>query len=134
MTLLMLAIFMVMVGDRQPLSGRRAASCRSWSAFPRSRSACCNSCSILRDWRDTEAARATVALKMAEEQVARMPAAACQFDMPSENACSPRARSTPEVVRKEMIVWGYFLGLIGGILLFGFYITVPIFLVAFLRF
>lgn len=41
---------------------------------------------------------------------------------------------TPEVVRKEKIVWGYILALIGGILVFGFYITVPIFLVAFLRF
>jgi hypothetical protein len=41
---------------------------------------------------------------------------------------------TPEVVRKEMIVWGYIFALIGSILLFGFYITVPIFLVVFLRF
>lgn len=41
---------------------------------------------------------------------------------------------TPEVRRKEIIVWGYILSLIGGILLFGFYITVPIFLVSFLRF
>jgi hypothetical protein len=40
----------------------------------------------------------------------------------------------PETVRKEIIVWGYILGLIGSILLFGFYITVPIFLVVFLRF
>lgn len=40
---------------------------------------------------------------------------------------------TPEVVRREIIVWGYVLGLIGSILLFGFYITVPIFLVVFLR-
>lgn len=41
---------------------------------------------------------------------------------------------TPEVRRKEMIVWGYILALIGGILVFGFYITVPIFLVSFMRF
>ena len=40
---------------------------------------------------------------------------------------------TPEVVRKEIIVWGYILALIGSILLFGFYISVPIFLVVFLR-
>ena len=37
-------------------------------------------------------------------------------------------------VRREIIVWGYFLGLIACILLFGFRIAVPIFLVAFLRF
>ena len=41
---------------------------------------------------------------------------------------------TPEVVRREIIVWGFILALIGSILLFGFYISVPIFLVAFLRF
>ena len=41
---------------------------------------------------------------------------------------------TPEVVRKELIVWGYIFALIGSILLFGFYIAVPVFLVAFLRF
>ena len=40
---------------------------------------------------------------------------------------------TPEVVRKELIMWGYVLALIVGILLFGFYITVPVFLVVFLR-
>ena len=37
-------------------------------------------------------------------------------------------------VRREIIVWGYFLALIAGILLFGFRITVPVFLIAFLRF
>ena len=37
-------------------------------------------------------------------------------------------------MRREIIVWGYFLGLIAGILLLGFRIAVPVFLVAFLRF
>ena len=37
-------------------------------------------------------------------------------------------------MRREIVVWGYFLGLIACILLFGFRITVPIFLIAFLRF
>ncbi len=50
------------------------------------------------------------------------------------NADGLAVEYTPEVVRKEMIVWGYIFGLIGSILLFGFYITVPIFLVVFLRF
>ena len=46
----------------------------------------------------------------------------------------PVTEYTPAVVRKEIIVWGYLLALIGSILLFGFYITVPLFLVIFLRF
>lgn len=41
---------------------------------------------------------------------------------------------TPEVVRREIIVWGYILGLIGSILLFGFYVSIPVFLVTFLHF
>jgi hypothetical protein len=49
------------------------------------------------------------------------------------NADGLAVEYTQEVVRKEIIVWGYIFGLIGSILLFGFYITVPIFLVVFLR-
>ena len=38
------------------------------------------------------------------------------------------------MVRREIILWSYFLGLIGGILLFGFWPTIPVFLLLFLRF
>jgi Tripartite tricarboxylate transporter TctB family len=74
-------------------------------------------------------------LKQAEDQVARIAGRRVEFDMPSENAMftdttlDERAR-----VRREIIVWGYFLGLIAGILLLGFRIAVPVFLVAFLRY
>jgi Tripartite tricarboxylate transporter TctB family len=37
-------------------------------------------------------------------------------------------------VRRELVLWGYFLGFIAGILLFGFWIAIPVFLVVFLRF
>ena len=37
-------------------------------------------------------------------------------------------------MRRELILWGYFLGFIAGILLFGFWIAIPVFLVTFLRF
>ena len=42
--------------------------------------------------------------------------------------------SPEETRRRELILWGYFLGFIGGILLFGFWAAIPVFLVAFLRF
>lgn len=42
--------------------------------------------------------------------------------------------SPQERVRREFILWGYFLGFIGGILLFGFWVAIPAFLVGFLRF
>lgn len=75
------------------------------------------------------------ALKQAESQVARIAGHRVQFDMPSENALfTETAYDARERVRREVVVWSYFLGLIAGILLFGFRIAVPTFLIAFLRF
>jgi hypothetical protein len=74
-------------------------------------------------------------LKQAEDQVARIAGRRVQFDMPSENAMFTEGpHDEPERVRREIIVWGYFLGLIACILLLGFRIAIPIFLIAFLRF
>ncbi len=74
-------------------------------------------------------------LKQAEEQVARFAGRRVHFDMPSENALfTETTLDARETVRREIVVWGYFLGLIACILLFGFRIAVPIFLIAFLRF
>jgi hypothetical protein len=36
-------------------------------------------------------------------------------------------------VRREMIMWAYFIGLAGGLLLFGFLLAIPVFVVVFLR-
>jgi hypothetical protein len=40
----------------------------------------------------------------------------------------------PGMVRREITLWAYFLSLIGGILLFGFWPTIPVFLLIFLHF
>jgi hypothetical protein len=75
------------------------------------------------------------ALQQAEDQVARIAGRRVQFELPSENAIyTDTTRDPRETLRREIVVWGYFLALIAAILLFGFRITVPIFLVAFLRF
>jgi hypothetical protein len=75
------------------------------------------------------------ALQQAEDQVARIAGRRVAFDMPSDNALfTDTAFDEREKVRRELVVWGYFLALIAGILLFGFRITVPVFLIAFLRF
>ena len=75
------------------------------------------------------------ALKQAEDQVARMAGRRVQFDMPSENALfTDGALDERARVRRELVVWGYFLALIAGILLLGFRIAVPVFLIVFLRF
>jgi hypothetical protein len=38
-----------------------------------------------------------------------------------------------EKVQREITAWAFFLGFVGGVLLFGFYAAIPVFLVAFLR-
>jgi hypothetical protein len=39
-----------------------------------------------------------------------------------------------EMVRREIAIWTYFLSFIAGLILFGFWVAIPIFLVVFLRF
>ncbi len=39
----------------------------------------------------------------------------------------------PQTVKREILLWVYLLAFIAGILLFGFYIAVPVMLVSFLR-
>jgi hypothetical protein len=53
---------------------------------------------------------------------------------PAFTSSSPLAAENyaPDTVRRELILWAYFLGLTTGVLLFGFYVTVPIFLFTFL--
>lgn len=36
-------------------------------------------------------------------------------------------------LRRELLMWAYFIGLVVGILLFGFLVTIPVFVVVFLR-
>lgn len=38
-----------------------------------------------------------------------------------------------EMVRREIVTWAYFLGFIAGVLLFGFWVSIPLFLLSFLR-
>jgi hypothetical protein len=45
----------------------------------------------------------------------------------------PDALSPRETVRREAVMWGYFLGFVAGVLLFGFWISIPVFVLAFLR-
>jgi len=72
----------------------------------------------------------------AEDKVSRLVGRHLDFEV--AHAALPGAaesRLTPEeTVRRELVMWGYFLGFIGGILLFGFWMAIPVFLVAFLRY
>lgn len=134
MTLLMLAIFTVMVGvaSTYPPAARFMPFIVGIPAI----ALCLLQLALdLYRRRVPEAEDARDPLKRAEEQVARIAGRRVQFEMPSENALfTESAHDDRERVRREIVVWGYFLGLIACILLLGFRIAVPIFLIAFLRF
>lgn len=36
-------------------------------------------------------------------------------------------------LQRELVLFGYFIGLVAGVILFGFWLTIPVFLLAFLR-
>jgi len=70
----------------------------------------------------------------AEEQVSRLVGRQVHFDVAHELLAGGDTKLDPKtMVQREVIIWTYFLALIAGIVLFGFHIAVPVFLVAFLR-
>jgi hypothetical protein len=72
----------------------------------------------------------------AQETVSRLAGRQVDFEIAHEQPAVVEIDAVPEgeTGRRELLLWGYFLGFIGGILLFGFWVAIPIFLVAFLRF
>jgi hypothetical protein len=85
--------------------------------------------------RGPEAADGRSELERAQAEASRAAGRTIQFEMPSENAMFADDDLDPkERIRRELIAWGYFLALIASVLLFGFRISVPVFLIAFLRF
>ena len=134
MTLVMLAIFTVMVGVASTYPP--AARFMPFTVGIPAIALCLLQLALdLYRRRHPEAEDADDALKQAEDQVARMSGRRVQFEMPSDSALfTDTALDERERVRREIIAWGYFLALIAAILLFGFRFAVPVFLIAFLRF
>jgi hypothetical protein len=72
-------------------------------------------------------------VQRAEEQVSRAVGHQVHFDV--GDILLPEQGLPPgEQLRREVIVWVYFLSLILGIILFGFHLSVPVFLIVFLRY
>jgi hypothetical protein len=70
----------------------------------------------------------------ADSSAARFTPRAIQMDLSHDALTASDEIVTPqEKLRREIIMWGYFLGFIAGILLFGFWLAIPVFLIAFLR-
>ncbi len=72
-------------------------------------------------------------IKKAEAQVSRLVGHKVHFDV-GDLLLPPTDLDPREQMRRELIAWGYFLSFIAGIILFGFHLAVPMFLVCFLRF
>jgi len=74
-------------------------------------------------------------LEKAGEKVSRMVGRRVDFRISHEFMPGVGPEISPqEMVRRELVLWGYFLGFIAGIIVFGFWAAIPVFLVAFLRF
>lgn len=66
----------------------------------------------------------------AQEKAARLVGHSVEFGH-AEVIDAPR--DAKETERREIVAWAFFLGFVAGILLFGFFAAIPVFLLAFLR-
>jgi hypothetical protein len=131
MTLLLLAIFttMVAISSRYPPGARFMTFVIGFPGI-----AICVLQLFLdaRERRLSKIADERSDLEKAEEKLSSLVGHKVHFDV--GHLLLPEAELDPrEQVRREFIAWGYFLGFIAGIILFGFHIAVPVFLIAFLR-
>jgi hypothetical protein len=73
------------------------------------------------------------AVEEAEARASQLLGHEVRLDVPHGAEPAAAREMAVGTARRELIVWGYFVGLIAAILLFGFRIAVPLFLLAFLR-
>ena len=131
MTVFMLMIFtgMVIIASRYPAGARFMPFVLGFPAI-----ALCL-LQLFLDARERHLARVNTKseVEMAEDQVSRAVGHTVHFDV--GNILIPDQGLDPrEQLRREMIAWAYFLGLVLGIILFGFHLSVPVFLILFLRY
>jgi Tripartite tricarboxylate transporter TctB family len=90
----------------------------------------------LRERRRVVAVDRRSTFERAQDTVSRIAGRQVDFEVAHGQPAIVETEIPPEgeTVRRELVLWAYFLGFIGGILLFGFWAAIPVFLVAFLRF
>lgn len=72
-------------------------------------------------------------MEKAEARVSQMTGRQMEFDAADiAPAFTVSENPTAVVKSRELLIWGYLLAFMGGILLFGFYVAVPVFLLAYL--
>jgi hypothetical protein len=133
MTLVMLGIFLVLVG----VASGYPAQARLMPFVVGIPPILLCLLQLVIDARERRQTAATVdtrsAAEIAEDKVSRLVGRPIEV-APAASQGTEAPMSQEETVRRELVLWGYFLGFIAGILLFGFWVAIPAFLVAFLRF
>lgn len=75
------------------------------------------------------------ALREGEERVSRITGRQMKFDVAHDmTIATEEVVPDAEAARREKFMWAAFLSLVLGIVLFGFHIALPVFLIVFLRF
>jgi hypothetical protein len=87
-----------------------------------------------RERRQAQAVDTRTPAEVAEDNVSRLVGRPIDVAHAALPVSAEAPMSPEETVRRELVLWGYFLGFIGGIVLFGFWVAIPVFLVTFLRF
>ena len=54
-------------------------------------------------------------------------------DQPRKSKSRDRSDQGASQLQRELVLFGYLIGLVAGVILFGFWLTIPVFLVTFLR-
>lgn len=80
--------------------------------------------------RKPEAAKEKDEMLEAQEKAAKLVGHSVEFGN-AEVIDAPQDEK--EKIRREITAWSFFLGFIAGVMLFGFYASIPVFLAAFLR-
>ncbi len=72
-------------------------------------------------------------MEKAEERVSQMTGRKMEFEAADiAPAFTVSENPTAVVKSRELLIWGYLLAFMGGILIFGFYVSVPVFLLVYL--
>lgn len=133
MTLFMLVIFstMVLIASRYPAGARFMPYVLGFPAI-----ALCF-LQLFLDARERRVAKQEEGksdLQKAEEKLSKAVGHEMHFDVGNILLPVDPTMDANVQLRREAIAWGYFLGLIVAIIFFGFHISVPVFLILFLRY
>lgn len=75
-------------------------------------------------------------LEKLQEEVSKRVGGDIEIDIAQETlqvVAADRTDPSTSRIHREMVFFGFFIGLVAGVLLFGFWLTIPVFLVIFLR-